>query len=413
MTGRERVLAAIAHKEADRVPIDQGSMRSTGIMAVAYNRLKEHLAIDGPPTFLYDLIQQLAQPDDWYLERYHVDAVDAGRAFTKPFKWQPWTLPDGSPAVAPSWFKPEMRDGGIYYKDASGDLLGKMPAGAYYLDQCYWPLSGEDGLDNYEPLGDNMAKVTWAALPTSPFDEPVTDERLDEIARVLHAYHASSPYSVSLALGCNLFEWSQFLFGMENLYCHMGAEKQRLGKFLDRLTEHHIANLSRILPKLRGAIDVLVVGDDLGMQSGPQMSRATYRELFFPRHKRIYEFAKQQSGAHIFLHCCGGVYQLLPDLIEAGVEILNPVQTTARHMEPERLKREFGADLTFWGGGCDTQKVLPLGTPEEVREDVKRRMEIFMKGGGFVWAPIHNIMADIPPQNIVAALEAASEFGKY
>jgi uroporphyrinogen decarboxylase len=149
------------------------------------------------------------------------------------------------------------------------------------------------------------------------------------------------------------------------------------------------------------------------MQSGPQMSRATYRELFFPRHKRIYEFAKQQSGAHIFLHCCGGVYQLLPDLIEAGVEILNPVQTTARHMEPERLKREFGAHLTFWGGGCDTQKILPLGTPGEVREDVKRRMEIFMKGGGFVWAPIHNIMADIPPQNIVAALEAASEFGKY
>ena len=117
--------------------------------------------------------------------------------------------------------------------------------------------------------------------------------------------------------------------------------------------------------------------------------------------------------ARIFLHSCGSVRRLIPDLIEAGVEILNPVQTGARHMEPERLKREFGADITFWGGGCDTQKILPLGTPAEVREDVKRRMEIFMKGGGFVWAPIHNIMADIPPQNIEAAMEAAWEFGKY
>jgi uroporphyrinogen decarboxylase len=135
--------------------------------------------------------------------------------------------------------------------------------------------------------------------------------------------------------------------------------------------------------------------------------------LFLPRHKRIYSFAKQHSGAHIFLHSCGGLYQLIPDLIEAGVEILNPVQTSARHMEPERLKREFGRDLTFWGGGCDTQRVLAQGTPEEVREDVRRRLEVFMPGGGYVWSQVHNVMADVPPKNILAMLEAAYEFGRY
>ena len=413
MTPRERVLTAIAHKEPDRVPIDQGSMRSTGIMAIAYNRLKKHLGIDAGPTFLYDIIQQLAQPDQWYLDRFHVAAVDAGRAFTSPDRWQKWTLPDGSPAVAPAWFQPQRENGNLYFRDTDGRLLGKMPDGALYLDQAYWPLSGEDGLDNFEPLADKMSKVIWAALPTAPFDEPVTDARLDQIARVIRNLYETTDYSISLSVGCNLFEWSQFLFGMENLYYYMGAEKVKLGRFLDRLSELHIENLRRILPKLKGYVQVLVVGDDLGMQNGPQMSPAMYHELFFPRHKRIYSAAKQLSGAHIFMHNCGGVYQLIPDLIEAGVEILNPVQTSARYMEPERLKSEFGRDITFWGGGCDTQKTLFHGTPEEVREDVRRRMEVFMKDGGFVWAQVHNIMADVPPANIVAMLEAAYEFGVY
>jgi uroporphyrinogen decarboxylase len=171
--------------------------------------------------------------------------------------------------------------------------------------------------------------------------------------------------------------------------------------------------LSRLLPRLRGSVDFVVVGDDLGMQTGPQLSPETYRELFLPRHKKIYSYARQLSGAHIFMHNCGGIYQLIGALIEAGVEVLNPVQTSARYMEPERLKREFGRDITFWGGGCDTQHVLAHGTPEQVREDVRRRLEVFMKGGGYVWNQVHNIMADVPPENVVAMLEAAYEFGRY
>lgn len=413
MTSRERVLAAIAHKEPDRVPIDTGSMRSTGIMAIAYNRLKAHLGIAAAPTLLYDLIQQLAQPDPWYLDRFHVDAIDIGRAFEPAGGWRPWTLPDGSPALAPGWFQPERRDGDLLVRGANGEVIGRMPKTSLYIDQCYWPLSGPAGLEEYEPLAEKMNLVTWAAIGAPPFDHPLTGERLDEIAATARRLYETTGYAVSMSVGCNLLEWIQFLFGMENAYLYMAGEKKKLGCFLDRLAELHIENLRRLLPKVKGYVQIIVVGDDLGMQGGPQMSRAMYRELFFPRHKRIYQFAKEQSGAHIFLHSCGGIYQIMGDLIDAGVEIFNPVQTSARMMEPERLKREFGRDATFWGAGCDTQRVLPEGSPAEVRDDVRRRLDILMPGGGFVWAQVHNIMADVPPENVVAMLEAAHEYGAY
>jgi uroporphyrinogen decarboxylase len=388
-------------------------MRSTGIMAIAYNRLKKHLGVTGGETFVYDLIQQLAQPEQWYLDRYHVDAVDLGRAFDAPGKTRPWTLPDGSPAVVPGWFQPERSNGQLIAKNKNGQEIGVMPEGGLYIDQTVWPLAGEDGLDYAGPLPEVMDQVIWAAIPAPPHDAELTEARIEEIVQTAKHLHETTDYAISFSVGCNLFEWSQFLFGMENLYLYIAGEKRRLGIFLDRLAEHHMAGLERLLPRLKGYVQVLVVGDDLGMQSGPQLSPDSYRELFLPRHKKIYEYAKKLSGAHIFMHNCGGIYQLIPDLIEAGVEILNPVQTSAKYMEPERLKKEFGKDMTFWGGGCDTQGVLVNGTAEEVREDVKRRLEVWMPGGGYVWNQVHNVLADVPPGNVDAMLEAAYEFGKY
>ncbi len=409
MSPRERVLAAIAHKEPDRVPVDQGSMRSSGIMAIAYNRLKAFLKIEDPPTKLYDLIQQLAQPDPWYLDLFRADAVDLGHAF--PMEWQPWILPDGSRALAPAWFQAERRNGELVVRGAGGVIIGRMPPSALYIEQCYWPLAAPGGLDNYEPLEEKMQLVTWAAIPTAPFHPPVDDARREAIGRLAEHLYQTTDYAICLSVGCNLLEWSQFLFGMENTFYYLAAEKRKMARFLDRLTEIHLESLGRLLPKVRGWVQILVFGDDLGAQGGPQISPETYRELFLPRHRKIYEYAKRVTGAHIFLHSCGGIYQLIPHLIEAGVEILNPVQTSARHMEPERLKREFGRDLTFWGGGCDTQRVLAQGTPAEVRDDVRRRLDTFMPGGGFVWAPIHNIMADVPPENVLAMAEALAEYG--
>lgn len=395
------------------MPIDQGSMRSTGLMAIAYNRLKRHLGVEDSPTIMYDLVQQLAQPDDWFLERFHIDVIDLGRAFVNPKEWKPWTLPDGSEALVPPWFTPQMRDGDVEILGRDGRVIGRQPKGALYIDQTYWPLAGPDGLENYEPLEEKMEQVIWAALPAPPFDQPLTDERLEEIERVARYMYENTDYAISLSIGCNLFEWCQWLFGMENTYIYMGAEKRRLGRFLDRLVEYHMETLERLLPRVRGYVQILVVGDDLGMQTGPQMSPETYRELFLPRHKRLYHYAKELADAAIFMHCCGGIYELIPSLIEAGVDILNPVQTSAAGMDPATLKLEFGRDLTFWGGGSDTQYLLPSGTPEQVRDDVRRRLEIFMPGGGYVWNQVHNVLADVPAENVVAMLDAAYEFGRY
>jgi uroporphyrinogen decarboxylase len=412
MSSRDRVLTALAHREPDRVPIDQGSMRSTGLMAIAYNRLKEHLKVEGP-TLLYDVVQQLAQPDGWYLARFGVDVVDLGRALP-PTGWKPWTLPDGSAALAPDWVRTEVEpDGSISWLNPNGVKVGRMAATGNVVDQCRWPLKEEGGLTDFEPLGEKMNQVTWASLPSPPWDQPLTDQRIEEMAAAALRLRAETGRAISLSIGCSLFEWSQFLFSMEQAYLHMAGEKAAYAYFLDRLVDRHLEGLHRLLPRLAGLVDVLVVGDDLGMQSGPQISRRMYRELFQPRHKKLYETARKLSGAHIFLHSCGAIYELMPELIEAGVEIFNPVQTSARNMDPARLKREFGSQVSFWGGGCDTQKVLCFGTPEQVREDVRRRLEIFMPGGGYVWCQIHNVMADIPPANIQAMLEAAQEFGAY
>jgi uroporphyrinogen decarboxylase len=150
------------------------------------------------------------------------------------------------------------------------------------------------------------------------------------------------------------------------------------------------------------------MGDDLGMQTGPMISPQMYRELFFPRHRKLYQRIKEKSDMKVFLHSCGEISEFIPDLIEAGVDIINPVQTNTAGMEPARLKREFGRDIVFWGGGVDTQHVLPNGSPEEVRREVRRNAEIFMKDGGFVFSQVHNILAGVPAENIVSMYDAVN-----
>jgi uroporphyrinogen decarboxylase len=191
----------------------------------------------------------------------------------------------------------------------------------------------------------------------------------------------------------------------------MALNPTRIHCFLDRLLEFHFGNLEKFLEVWGPYVDIIGFGDDLGMQTGPQISPAMYREFFKPRHGMMWQTAKKKyPHLKVALHCCGSVYQLLPDLIEAGLDVIQPVQITARDMEPEKLKREFGKDIVFWGGGCDTQRVLPFGTPEEVRENTRRNITAFAPGGGYVFQQVHNIMAGVPPENIIAMFEEANSF---
>ena len=183
-------------------------------------------------------------------------------------------------------------------------------------------------------------------------------------------------------------------------------QPDRAHAFLDRLVELHLANLERFLAAVGPSIDIILFGDDLGMQNGPQISPDMYREFFKPRHQRMWRRAKELANVKVMLHCCGGVYELLPDLIEAGLDTINPVQISCRGMDTAQLKAKFGRQLTFWGGGCDTRSILPNGTPREVAEHVKRQVEILAPGGGFIFQQVHNIMSNVPPENVVAMFDA-------
>jgi uroporphyrinogen decarboxylase len=181
-------------------------------------------------------------------------------------------------------------------------------------------------------------------------------------------------------------------------------------RFLDALMERHLASLEKICKTVGDVVDIIRLGDDLGMNTGPLMGPDTYRKLFKPRHTILCNYIKTHSQMHTFIHSCGSIYKLIPDLMEAGFEIINPVQTNARDMQPQKLKKEFGANLTFWGGGADTRSVLNMGTPQQVKDNVRANIEALSSGGGFIFNVIHNILPDVPPQNIVAMFEAVDEY---
>lgn len=410
MNSRERILAAIAHREPEGVPVDLGSTPSSGISAIAYNKLRRMFEIHSGCTKVYDVVQQLAEPEEGSLDRFSVDAVDIGRAFnTNDADWYPITLPDNSEAYYPRWFKPQPRpDGGWDAFAADGTKIATMPVGATFFDQTCFPYL--DGYpDDFRDLPQAMGKVHWAALVHSPWDRVSQPDFWKQLRENTLALRESTDLALVIVCGCNLFEWGTFLRRIDNFLMDLVTEPARVEALLDALMERHLATLGKVCTTVGDIVDVIRFGDDLGMDGGAFMSPDTYRKLFKPRHAILYEYVKKNSKMHTFLHSCGSIYELLPDLIEIGLEIINPVQTSCRNMDPADLKKTFGNDITFWGGGCDTRSILNRGTPQEVRDHVKQRLDILAPGGGFVFCTEHNILPDVPPENIVAAFDTVQE----
>jgi uroporphyrinogen decarboxylase len=406
MTARERVLAALNHREPGRVPVDLSGHRSSGISAVAYPKLRA--ALDLPPRSVdvYDPVQQLAICHDDVLERLGIDTIELGRAFCHEDKWwADWTLPDGAPCRMPVWAQPE-RDGAEWLlRSPSGRVMARMPGESYHFDQVYWPfLDGEEDLSRIEEL---FPEHMWTGVASPPGPSVGSPEELAAGARNLRAH---TDRAIVALFGGNLMEMGQFYYRMDNFLMMLAAEPQRAHRFLDALVEIHLRNLEKFLGAVGGSIDIIVFGDDLGAQNSPQISPRMYREFFKPRHSAMWARAKQLANVKVMLHCCGAVRPLLPDLIDAGLDAINPVQVSCRGMDAEGLKRNFGKDITLWGGGCDTQSVLPRGTPEQVREHVLHQCQVLAPGGGFVFQQVHNIMANVPPENIVAMYAAVHEF---
>lgn len=414
-TSRQRVKAVLEHKIPDRVPIDFGTTTATGIMTIAYNKLRKSLGINSGLAKMHSVIMQLALPEQKVIDRFHIDVIDAGSNFLKSENdWRQWTLNDGSKCLVPKYINMEMDPlENVFLCNSKGLLLGKKPKNSLYVDQVYWPYANLEAIpDTFTP--EDLASHMWAAAPQVPWHLNIWDDNQFKIfCDGIKEIYETTDYAVMLLVGCNLFEVGTFLRGMQNFFIDTVADKKGVKRLMDKLTEGYLIMLDRLIKGVGKYVDVVEFADDLGGMDAPFISAETYRELFKPGHKKANDFVHENSDIKIFLHCCGSIYELIPDLIDAGFDILNPVQTTAKNMEADRLKREFGKDIIFWGGGCDTRKILPFGSISEIREDVKKNIMILAEGGGMVFAQQHNVMADVPPENIIAMFDAAYEFGRY
>jgi uroporphyrinogen decarboxylase len=282
-----------------------------------------------------------------------------------------------------------------------------MPDGALYFEQTDYPFAER------EPDHGEIAAIladcidTPHACPPGPLVEgPGGDSAYAEGARRLRT---RTDRAIIGLFGGNLLETSEMLYRNDNFLAMLAGDPERAEDLLERIVQLHLSNLEKMLRAVGPYIDIVLFGDDLGMQTGPQMSPAMYRKFFKPRHARMWARAKELADVKVMLHCCGGVRELLPDLIEAGLDAINPVQISCRGMDASGLKRDFGGKIVFWGGGCDTREVLARGTPEDVRKHVREQVRVMRPGGGFVFQQVHNILADIPPQNIVAMFDAVRE----
>lgn len=410
MTSRERVMAAVNHKQPDCVPLDLRATPSSGISAIAYNRLKKHLGMTEGHTKIYDVVQQVVYPEQEILDRFGVDVIDIGRIFNdRDGDWYDVKLADGSTGQYPSWFHPQKQENGDWLVyDSEHTLIAKMPVGSTFFDQTYFPYL-EDYPDDYSDLDHQMGKVLWSALVHSPWDHAGDENFYQTLRQKVLALREQTDKALMITCGCNLFEWGTFLRRMDNFLMDIYADPEHVRELVEQLMIRHLETLKKVCDSVGDIVDILRFGDDLGMDTGMFMSQEKYRDLFKPYHTKLNEYVHKHSNMKTFLHSCGSIYPIIGDLIDAGYDILNPVQTSARQMDPGTLKREFGKDITFWGGGCNTRTVLNRSTPEEVYTYIRRMIDIFAPDGGFVFNQEHNIMPDVPPENILAMYRAVAD----
>jgi len=399
MTSRERVMAALCHRESDRVPVDLGGMDSTGITAIAYNRLKKYLGISGGCTRIYDPYQQVATVERVVLESIGADVLPL---IAEPHVWKPAILPDVSSCEIPERWNPvQTDDGAQLVRNAEGTPIARRPARGYYFEPTNPPLRDAKTVRDVERNEEVFESFDW------PF---FADDTFEDLARKARHLYETTGYALMGNFAVHVFAAGQLLRGMEQFMMDLVAEESLARCIMDHLVDAFIRRFDRYHKAVGRYIQIVNVNDDLGMQDGLQISPGLYRRVVKPYHERLYRHIKEHSEFFLFLHTDGSVYDIIPDLIEIGVDILNPVQFTCRNMELDKLKREFGKDITFWGGGCDTQRVLPYGKPEQVKKHVSECIRKLAPGGGFVFCQIHNIQPDVPPENIMAMYEAVRAF---
>lgn len=401
MTSRERVLTTLKHQEPDRVPVDLGGMDSTGIAAVTYNRFRKYLGLRGGSCKICFPLDQVAIVEDDVLK---VIKADIKGLFSKPKNWKDKALPDGSLAQFPERIRVENSSNAEVMFDQEGKIFAKRPFSGHYFESVDHPLEECSTIKEVE----SKIKVL------ENFDLPFyCDQSVEELKKEACELYENSEYTIFGNFGVHLFTAGQSLRGFANFMTDLVVNPKLSDFILGTLCDFYIKRFKKYIETVGSYVQIINLNDDLGTQNALQISPELYRKRIKTYHKRLFNFIKKNSSAYLFFHSDGSIHQIIPDLIEMGIDILNPVQYTAKNMDARKLKREFGKELTFWGGGCDTQKILPFANPKKVREETKRRIEELAPGGGFVFSQVHNIQPDVPLQNIIAMYEAVQDYGKY
>jgi len=412
MNSRERIQSTLNHHQPDRVLIDFGSHRSSGIAAIAYAKLKKAMGISSGEIYVYDMVQQLAIVEPEILDAVGSDVIELGRGFMLDDKdWKDWVLPDGTACKIPAFVNIEKRGSDSFLLSDDGIDLAIQKESCMFFEQIHWPwLDGNPEEQNFSDLEEAFKYTMWTGIPTPGGHIPLTDQGCQQLAEGARALRESTDRAILGIFGGNLFEVPQFLYRMDNYLRHMGYHPEACERLSEALCNFYTPRLEKWLGAVGPYIDVILFGDDLGGQTGPMISPKMYRRYYKPWHTKLWQRVKELAPhLNINLHSCGGVEPLLDDLIKAGLDSINPVQVTCKGMDPAQLKRDYGQRLTFWGGGCDTQHILPLGTPDQVRENVRELVSVWAPGGGFVFQQVHNILSEVPPENIIAMFEAVRE----
>ena len=407
MTPRERVLKACNFQEPDRVPIDIGGSQVSGLCIDHYCDLLRYLNIDELPK-VYEQFEMLARVEEPIRKRLRGDVISLENPSMRwglhNKEWKKWRTFKGNEVLMPGDFNPVIDEkGALILNDKDGIPISRMAKDTLYFEfACGTEMSKEIIKTDPKKWKDSIALYT--------------DEELKQIAAEAKNLHENTEYAVFGEFGRGGLGSNGLFAGhkVTDWFCILLTEREYAGEILQATAERAVENAKLYLEAVGDNIDIIFIsGTDFGTQRIEFFRPEIWYDLFMPRYKMVNDYIHKSSCAKTFIHSCGSIYNIIEDIIASGFDILNPVQVTAGNMDAARLKDKFGGRIVFWGGGVDTQTVLPFGTEDEVREQVKERIKIFAPGGGFVFNPTHCIQYGVPPKNLLAAADTAYEYGTY
>lgn len=421
MNSRERINLALNHREPDRIPLDLGGGSVTGMHVSTVYKLRQNLGLDAPgtPVKVSEPFQMLGEIKPDLLAALGGDVVGVGGLKNmfgfKNENWKPWTTFDGTPVLVPESFNTETEPDGALLMYPEGDRSarpsGRMPSGGWYFDSIIRQEPIDD--DNLD-VADNLEEFGLIAAEELNHFQNEVERLYNETDKAIFLSFGGVSFGDIALVPAPWLKNPKGIRDVEEWYVSTAARRDYVYEIFEQQSRITLANLEKIFQRVGNRVAVVLISaTDFGTQNGPFISPKAYRDLYQPFHKRLNDWVHQHTAWKTFIHSCGSILALLDDLVAAGFDILNPVQCSAAQMDPRVLKERYGSQVTFWGGGVDTQKTLPFGTAAEVRGEVRERIKIFGPGGGFVFNPIHNVQARTPIENLMAMYETVKEYGRY